>query len=177
MQDVMNELKNTKLIKLRKCRCNILFDVCSVGFHAKLKPETGHVIVHGNKTFTINPKNNKFFGLCERCREKQNNFKKQNDEHRKEVNKSYYQKEGVKEKKREREQTVEYKEKKKIYQAKYRSTEEYKEYQTKYRSTEEYKEKQKEYRSTEEYKEKQKEYRSRPDVKERKNKKQNERQQ
>ena len=131
--DVLGELKVTKLIQLRRCRCNILFDVCGNGFHAKLKPsksnELPKVIVHGHKTFEINPKNNKFFGLCQRCRQKQSLQKKNNIEHKKEVDKAYRSRPESKQRKREREQTIKYKEKKKIRQAEYKSLPEVKEKQ------------------------------------------------
>ena len=142
--DVLGELKSTKLIQLRRCRCNILFDVCGNGFHAKLKPsksnELPNVIVHGHKTFETNPKNNKFFGLCQRCRQKQSLQKKNNIEHKKEVDKAYQSRPESKQRKREREQTLEYKAKKKIRQAEYirrpEVKQKQKEYKRKYESTE-----------------------------------------
>ena len=127
--DVLGEFK--RLYKpdqdvIRRCRCNIVFDVCGNGFHAKLKPselnELPKFIVHGHKTFEINPKNNKFFGLCQRCRQKQSLQKKNNIEHKREVDKVYQSRPESKQRKREREQTTEYKEKKKIRQNKRHQT-------------------------------------------------------
>ena len=137
-------LKKAKTLSLRKCRCNIRFDVTTIDFKV-------HNKINYHRTHTINPKTNKFFVLCERCRTKQQEFKERNREHAREVNKIYLSKPENKERHKAHQQTEQYKERKNIYNKEYRSKPEVKERMKEY---------------SKEYK---KEYNQRPEVKERNN--------
>lgn len=153
--NVLPELLKTNLITLRKCRCGIRFDVCTLGFNALLSHkhigpfDPPNVLVHGHRTYDVHPKSQKFYGLCERCRQKQSAFKQRTQEHKKQVDAVYASKPEVKERKRAREQTDEYKAKKKECNKQYRQTEKGKEKQmksqAKYNSSIKGKEKRNEY--------------------------------
>jgi hypothetical protein len=113
-------LKKAKTLSLRKCRCNIRFDVTTIEFKV-------HDKINYHRTHIINPKTNKFFVLCERCRTKQQEFKEKNREHAREVNKIYLSKSENKERHKAHQQTEQYKEGRKEYNKEYRSKPEVKE--------------------------------------------------
>ena len=78
-------IKKAATFSLRKCRFNIMFDVTTVDFKV-------HDKINYHRTHIINPKTNKFYVLCERCRTKQQEFKEKNRKHAREVNKIYISK-------------------------------------------------------------------------------------
>ena len=96
-------LLNPNKIRLRRCRCAIYFDCVPEPFRVSDK-------INGSRTHLVNPKNDRFFGLCERCRGKQKEQKVRNKEHIKESSKTYREREDIKERRREKEQTHEFKE-------------------------------------------------------------------
>ena len=145
-------LKKAKTFSLRKCRCNIRFDVTTIEFKV-------HDKINYHRTHIINPKTNKFFVLCERCRTKQQEFKEKNREHAREVNKIYLSKPENKERHKAHQQTEQYKEGRK-------------EYNKEYRSKPEVKERIKEYNQRPEVKQHKKEYKQRPEVKSNRNERQ-----
>lgn len=145
-------LKKAKTLSLRKCRCNIRFDVTTIDFKV-------HAKINYHRTHTINPKTNKFFVLCERCRTKQQEFKEKNREHAREVNKIYLSKPENKERHKTYQQTEQYKERKNIYNKEYKSKLEVKE-------------RIKEYNQRPEVKQHKKEYNQRPEVKSNRNERQ-----
>lgn len=136
-------LLNPNKIRLRRCRCAIYFDCVPEPFRVSDK-------INGSRTHLVNPKNDRFFGLCERCRGKQKEFKVKNADHKKEVDKAYCLREDIKERRREKEQTPEFKE-----------------WRRKNQQQPHIVERKKEYNQRPEVIEKQKEYRQRPDVIER----------
>lgn len=147
--EVIPELiKKTEIFSLRKCRCNIRFDVTTIEFKV-------HDKINYHRTHTINPKSNKFFVLCERCRTKQQEFKERNREHAREVNKIYLSKPENKERHKAYQQTEQYKEGRKEYNKEYKSKPEVKERMKEYS---------KEYKKLPEVKERIKEYNQRPEV-------------
>ena len=118
-------LKKAKTLSLRKCRCNIRFDVTTIEFKV-------HNKINYHRTHIINPKTNKFFVLCERCRTKQQEFKERNREHAREVNKIYLSKPENKERVKAYQQTEQYKEGRKEYNKEYKSKPEVKERMNEY---------------------------------------------
>ena len=140
-QQVIPEfMKKASTFSLRKCRCNIRFDVTIEGFKV-------HDKINNHHTHTINPKTNKFFVLCERCRTKQHEFKEKNREHAREVYRLYIS-------------NPENKERHKLYQQSERYKESRKNYNKEYKNKPEVIERVREYG---------KEYKKRPEVKERRN--------
>lgn len=95
-------IKKAAIFSLRKCRCNIMFDVTTVKFKV-------HDKINYHRTHIINPKTNKFYVLCERCRTKQQEFKEKNRKHAREVNKIYISKPENKERHKAYQQTERYK--------------------------------------------------------------------
>ena len=83
--NVLPQLTSTKFpnLKLRKCRCGTLFD--------------------GPHTHQINPKSNKFFCLCEKCRKAQTYYRNKNTSKviKAKTRKLYNEQEEVKERKKE----------------------------------------------------------------------------
>lgn len=96
-------LLNPNKIRLRRCRCAIYFDCVPEPFRVSDK-------INGSRTHLVNPKNDRFFGQCERCRTKQREFKVKNADRKKEVDKAYCLREDIKERRREKQQTPEFKE-------------------------------------------------------------------
>ena len=145
-------IKKAATFSLRKCRCYTLFDVTTVDFKV-------HDKINYHRTHIINPKTNKFYVLCEKCRTKQQEFREKNRERARESYKIYISKPENKEKHKAYHRTERYKEFKK-------------EYNKRYKRKPEVKEKIKEYNQRPEVKKYKKEYKQRPDVKERNNMKQ-----
>ena len=88
-ETVLSELvEKPPRIKLRKCRCGTLFD--------------------GTHTHQINLKTNKFYGLCEKCRKTQAEYRKKPESKaiKAETRKLYNQQDDVKEKKRESDRKI-----------------------------------------------------------------------
>ena len=87
-------IANPRKIRLRRCICGIRFDCVEVGFRVS---DT----IKGNRTHEINPKNNKTYVLCERCRLKQKEYKDKNKEHAKVVKQKNEARPEVKARRRE----------------------------------------------------------------------------
>ena len=145
-------LLNPNKIRLRRCRCAIYFDCVPEPFRVSDK-------INGSRTHLVNPKNDLFFGLCERCRGKQREFKVKNADHKKEVDKAYCLREDIKERRREKEQTPEFKEWRRKNQQQPHIVERKKEYNQRPEVIEKRKE----------YSERKKEYNKRPEVREKVN--------
>jgi len=150
---VVKKIKRS--IKLHRCGCGIVFDVCSDQFNVMLKShedlgphELPEIKIRGRCTFLTNPKSNKLFTQCERCRNDQRKYRYENKEKEKARHQLYNSK-------------PERKEKRKLKDMKYRSKPENKE---------KIKTRQAEYTQRPEIKARQAEYRQRPEVKARKRK-------
>lgn len=176
----MNELllkeirAKASTFKLKRCRCNILFDVTTEGFRV-------HDKINNHRTHLVNPKSNQFYRKCERCRTKQQEYKQRPEvrERTQEYQKEYRQRPEVQE--RLRELSKEYKQRPEVKTRIQEYGQEYKEKNRDrareinriYLSVPENKERHKANQKTERYKERKRkynnEYNKRPEVRERRN--------
>jgi hypothetical protein len=113
-------------------------------------------LILGSRTFEVNPRSGKLFCICERCRQKQAEFKERTKEHKKRVDAEYHAKEENKAKKRARERSEKYRAKKKIQNANYKARPEVQK-------------RIKDYKQRPEVQKRIREYNNRPEVKEQRN--------